>query len=106
LGETYGKRESELSGFMDQIELLAQIRSLVRVKLLQFGGSAEAGPNEAMLIRDGYFCGRRFECDGLGAVWFVEENEIKFYDRAGGILEVLELTPDSLASADSERRAA
>ena len=91
---------------MDQVEILAQIRSLVREKLNRFGCSAEAVPNEAMLIRDGYFCGRRFQRDGLEAVWFIEENQIKFFDRDGSILEVLEVTGAVFDSAETQQRRA
>ncbi|WP_197442414.1 hypothetical protein [Lignipirellula cremea] len=40
------------------------------------------------MIRDGYYCGRKMRCDGLQAIWFVEENEIKFYDRDGAVASV------------------
>ncbi len=92
---------------MDQIEILAQIRQLVREKLNHFGSAAEAGPSEVMLIRNGFFCGRRFESDGLEAVWFLEEQQIKFYDRDGHMLEALELTPDTFSQrAAAPRKAA
>ena len=44
---------------------------------------------ETILIRDGCYCGRRFDCDGMQAVWFVEEQQIKLYDREGQLFEVL-----------------
>ncbi len=34
---------------------------------------------ESILIREGSYCGRRFEADGAYAVWFLEEDEVKFY---------------------------
>ena len=34
---------------------------------------------ESILIRKGSYCGRRFEADGAFAVWFLEEDEVKFY---------------------------
>lgn len=79
---------------MDEVHLLAQVRSLIHAKFQGFGGPAEVTPDEALLIRNGYYCGRRFHCDGLQAVWFVEESEIKFYDRDGAILEVIEWMPE------------
>ncbi len=81
---------------MDYVQFLEQIRSLIREKLIQLGGTAELPPRETMLIRDGYFCGRRFTNEGLQAVWFIEENEVKFYDRDGAIVEVLELTAENV----------
>ncbi len=89
---------------MDHVQILEQIRSLIREKLIQLGGTTDTLPHEAMLIRDGYFCGRRFTSDGLQAVWFIEENEVKFYDRDGAIVEVLELTAENVTG--EPRRAA
>jgi len=91
---------------MDQAEILAQIRNLIREKLNHFGSTAEVGPNEAMLIRNGHYCGRRFQSDGLQAVWFIEEQQIKFYDRDGALLEVLEVTAQILQDFGQQRRAA
>ena len=68
---------------MDYVPRLDQIRSLICQTFAELGGTTDRMPREAVLIRDGYFCGRRFEADGLQAVWFTEENEIKFYDRDG-----------------------
>jgi hypothetical protein len=88
---------------MDSVELLQQIRKVIRETFAEFGGSTDQSLGEAMLIRDGFFCGRRFQCDGLHAVWFLEEHEIKFYDRNGANIRVLVLTPDNL---DAHRREA
>ncbi|MFO7901835.1 MAG: hypothetical protein ACQESR_00120 [Planctomycetota bacterium] len=81
---------------MDQVRILAEIRSLVRNRFDKAGAPMEATLEEAMLIRHGCFCGRRFHADGLQAIWFIEENQIKFYDREGSITEVLDLSPESL----------
>ena len=77
---------------MGHVQRLDQIRSLIRRTFAEFGGLAEHAPRETMLIRDGFFCGRRFEADGLQAVWFTEENEVKFFDRTGAIVRVVGLT--------------
>ena len=34
---------------------------------------------ESILIRNGSYCGRRFEAEGAYAIWFLEEDEVKFY---------------------------
>ncbi len=81
---------------MDSVQLLEQVRSLIHATLQRQGADPNCPLREAMLIRDGFFCGRRFERDQLQAVWFVEENEVKFYDRLGAITQVLTLTRDSL----------
>jgi hypothetical protein len=45
--------------------------------------------SEAMLIRDGFFCGRRFRFSNYQAVWFLEEDELKIRDLAGSVLALL-----------------
>jgi hypothetical protein len=37
---------------------------------------------ESILLRGGAYCGRRFEADGAYAIWFLEEDEVKFYVAA------------------------
>src|SRR6056297_524232 len=39
---------------------------------------------ESVLIRDGFFCGRRMETDAYRAVWFIEEDELKIHQRDSG----------------------
>lgn len=68
---------------MDSARLVEQIRTTIRDTFRALGGAPDAVPRESVLIRDGCFCGRRFEADGLQAVWFAEEGEIKFFDRSG-----------------------
>ena len=62
------------------------IRNRVRSIFKTCGAASDEEMSESLLIRDGYFCGRRFEMDGLCAVWFVEEDELKVYDRDGALL--------------------
>lgn len=93
---------------MDQIRILAEIRSLVRKRFSQLGAPAEAVPNEVMLIRHGCFCGRRFHLDGLRAIWFIEEKQIKFHDREGTITEVMHISGESVGGGgdhESQRAA-
>ena len=45
--------------------------------------------SEAMLIRDGFFCGRRFRFTHYQAVWFLEEDELKIRDAQGNVLVLL-----------------
>ena len=89
---------------MDYVPLLDQIRSLICQIFAELGGAMDRMPRETVLIRDGYFCGRRFEADGLHAVWFTEEHEIKFYDRAGAMVRAVALSLEQLAP--NQRKAA
>jgi len=45
---------------------------------------------ETILIRGGNYCGRRFEVLGGHAIWFVEENQLKFYGPDGGLIRVVQ----------------
>lgn len=41
---------------------------------------------ESILIRQGFYCGRRFDFAGFRAVWFVEEDQVKIYRRDGALV--------------------
>lgn len=51
--------------------------------------------NESILIRDGFYCGRKFRFADYSAVWFAEEDQLKLYDPQGALLEsfVIDGTP-------------
>lgn len=44
---------------------------------------------ESILIRNEFFCGRRFFTSEHSAVWFVEEDELKIFHQDGSLLCVL-----------------
>lgn len=52
---------------------------------------------ESILIRDGYYCGRRFGNGEMEAVWFLEENELKLYASDGSLVEVVVAVPQETA---------
>lgn len=68
---------------------------------LGLAGSAEF--SESILIRGGAYCGRRF-CAAHGhAIWFLEEDQVKFYDAAGRLATVMTIgeaqpTPQRMAA--------
>lgn len=64
-----------------------KVRGLIRETFGRLGVAAD-DVRETILIRDGYYCGRRYECDGLQAIWFIEENQLKFHSQDGRVLEV------------------
>jgi hypothetical protein len=41
---------------------------------------------ESVLIREGYFVGRQFCFEGIRAIWFAEEEIVKFYADDGQLL--------------------
>jgi hypothetical protein len=65
------------------------VRRVIDRAMHALGMTADAPPRETILIRDGLFCGRRFEWEDFSAVWFAEENQVKFYGPDGAVLRVL-----------------
>lgn len=65
-----------------------RIRKLVSDTFDRLGVDSSTSFEETVLIRDGYYCGRRYRRDGWQAVWFAEENQIKIFDRDGVVKEV------------------
>jgi len=53
---------------------------MIRARFTSMGASEDLAVQETILIRDGYYCGRRLQCGDFEAIWFVEENQVKFYD--------------------------
>jgi hypothetical protein len=79
-----------------------QVRCLVRSLFVELGAGATEPARETILIRDGHYCGRRFELDGLAAVWFAEEGQVKMYGRDGRVMKVCsasELAPAQRGAA-------
>ncbi len=64
-----------------------KIRLVIAEQLSQFGAQYTASMGEAILIRNGLFCGRKFKCEGYEVVWFIEEDEIKFFGPCGDLLK-------------------
>ena len=44
---------------------------------------------ETLLIRGGFYCGYRYCVGELSAIWFIEEEQIKFYDSRGRTIQVV-----------------
>jgi hypothetical protein len=65
------------------------IRRLVRQTFQGLGSRSTAPLRETLLIRDGNYCGHRFELGALQAVWFIEENQLKFYGPGGSIIQAV-----------------
>ena len=72
---------------MRHARVLEQIREIVRTHFAAHGVATFGDFSESILIRDGFYCGRSFASGGLRAVWFVEENLLKFFDRDNRLLQ-------------------
>ncbi len=80
---------------MTNFKRLATVRTRFLQWLQDFGQhSEELGPDgslihrESMLIRDEFFCGRKFHAQHYTAVWFIEEDVLKIH-HADGSLELV-----------------
>jgi len=77
---------------MTNSQRLSSVRSALRQWISERQPDAadlHEAASEAMLIRDGFFCGRRFRFTNYQAVWFLEEDELKIRDAQGSVLAML-----------------
>lgn len=93
VGRSFHSRQLELDQLgqvyrMQHSEVLKAIRRLIQMTFQELGAPGAQDLSENILLRDNYYCGRRFTAGDLQAVWFVEEGEIKFYGKGGGLLKV------------------
>lgn len=82
---------------MNHYQLTELVRARVRTLFAEMGamqGPVDEPMDEAVLIRDGHYCGRRFEMCGNSAVWFIEENQIKCFTQEGALHSVVDATDD------------
>jgi hypothetical protein len=70
--------------------MIEAIRQQVAQAFADMGLAEPKDFRETILIRGGNYCGRRFEGSTGHAIWFVEENQLKFYDADGKLACVLE----------------
>lgn len=85
------------------------MRFAIATQLQQFGVKAPVELHETLLIRNGLFCGRKFQSDGHLVVWFIEEDEIKFFSPCGELLKstsAIECLSQIEAAPQTMRRAA
>ncbi len=93
---------------MPHTRTLGAIRELVRASFAELGAEQGLQLSEHILIRDDLYCGRRFRCNELQAVWFIEEDEIKVYGPDGAVVRVLcaSQLPKEAIFAGAAKRAA
>jgi hypothetical protein len=90
---------------MQHSQTLTAIRQIVRDIFAELGQAADCQATEHILLRDDVYCGRRFQADGLQAIWFIEENEVKIYAKDGSVARVLSPS-EILPLEETERRQA
>ncbi|MEL6895248.1 MAG: hypothetical protein AAFP90_04020 [Planctomycetota bacterium] len=86
-------------------EQLQAVREMVRQHLsmvVGLTGAAQWPAKESLVIRDGYFQGRRFDAGPVSALWLHEDATLQFFDGSGSPTVVLPLGQDDVV----KRRAA
>ncbi|MFT5523485.1 MAG: hypothetical protein ACI9G1_001978 [Pirellulaceae bacterium] len=86
---------------MQHAELTELVRQMVIKSFGELDASDDDGLHETILIRGGFYCGRRFKIEGFEAIWFIEEKQIKFYGDASE-LNMIDLNE----RVDTKKRAA
>jgi hypothetical protein len=74
---------------MHHAEALEAVRKAVRSHFVELGADVGFQLNEHILVRHDVYCGRRFFANGLQAIWFVEEDQLKIHARDGTVARVL-----------------
>jgi hypothetical protein len=75
---------------MNHAEATESVRHLIAGVFHQLRLSDDDAPRESLLIRDGNYCGRRFEADRGHALWFFEEDQVKVFGEDGRVRQVIE----------------
>ncbi len=63
-----------------------RVRQTICTYLAQLSSHSISSLHETILIRNGLYCGRKFQAYGYEVVWFIEEDEIKFFGPLGNLL--------------------
>jgi hypothetical protein len=79
--------------------LVDRVRRLVLQAFVELGLAEPSEIHETILVRDGYYCGRRFETQSASAIWFVEENQVKVFQADGRVARVLDLCGERVRTA-------
>jgi hypothetical protein len=85
----------------------AYLHELVRQRFAEYLASRQVAASparESLLIRDGCYCGRKFQASSCSLVWFVEEKQIKVYGPDGTLW--LSSSVDEFVQPTTIRRAA
>jgi hypothetical protein len=82
---------------MRPTSLVEQVRLLVRQTFQSLQVPVADELEETILIRNGFYCGRRFATAAAHAVWFCEENQLKFYGEQGTVLRVIQNVDQQVA---------
>ena len=86
--------------------MLEAVRELVRSAFALQGAAPDAAFSEHVMVRENLYCGRSFHSQGLNAIWFIEEDQIKIYGRDGTVVDVFCASQAVRSGSDGQRKAA
>lgn len=75
---------------MEATSKTSLIRDYIAMRLESLGARADSNLTESLLLRDGAYCGHRFQRDEFQAVWFVDEDQIKFFHADGSLADKIQ----------------
>ena len=75
---------------MPHATLSLLVRDCVLQGFADLGIDATGELRETVLIRGGTYCGRRYEVEQGSALWFIEEDQLKFLASDGQVLHVMD----------------
>ena len=65
------------------------IYELVVATFTELGMLAPTDVCETRVVKDGFFIGQKFHCDGGYAMWGAGWNTVEFYDEGGKLLKMV-----------------
>ena len=71
---------------MPHAELTQRVREFAGETFAQLGLEDGHEPQEIILVRDGAYCGRRFEVEDAQAVWMIAEDRLTMISAGGEVL--------------------
>ncbi len=74
---------------MSNSQRLAAVRRTIDRWFENRHPDADLEIRDSVLIRDGYYAGRKFQFGDYTAAWFIEEDELKIQDAEGKVLQRL-----------------
>ena len=70
---------------MQEPYLSKAVRSHIEGLFADHGARADERIQETLLIADGFYCGRRYSCGQMQAIWLVKKGELEFYGADGTV---------------------
>ena len=65
----------------------------------ELGATEPASIIRTLLLKDRYFAGQKFRCEGIQAVMLVGRDEIEFYDEGGTLMKTISVETQSQQKA-------